>query len=98
MDSKSSSSEEEEKNQKSCTNCHELLEHAEKEREREKRKLRRLRKKPDQLRKELFEIVLRKRIFLTDRFEKIEKVLIISGIISEKQLANQQMDMQSEES
>jgi hypothetical protein len=36
------------------------------------------------LRKELFEIVLRKRIFLTDRIEKIEKLLISFGLIDEK--------------
>lgn len=37
------------------------------------------RKRPpraDRLRKRLYEILLRKRIFLTDRLEKIEKVLI----------------------
>ena len=35
--------------------------------ENEKKKLKRLKKKPDQLRRELFEVILRKRIFLTDR-------------------------------
>jgi hypothetical protein len=38
------------------------------------------------LRKELFEIILRKRIFLTDRIEKIEKLLVSFGLIDEKQL------------
>ena len=56
---------------------------AQDEKEREERKLRRLRKKPEQLRKQLFEVVLRKRIFLTDRMEKVEKVLIKFGIITE---------------
>ena len=42
-----------------------------------------------QLKKELFEIILRKRIFLTDRIEKLEKLLITFGLINEKQLANQ---------
>lgn len=41
----------------------------------------------------MFEILLRKRIFLTDRFEKIEKSLIMYGIITGKQLANQQVEM-----
>jgi hypothetical protein len=36
------------------------------------------------LRKELFEIILRKRIFLTDRIEKIEKLLVSFGLIDEK--------------
>lgn len=35
----------------------------------------RKRKKPEQLRKEIFEVFLRKRIFLTDRTEKVEKLL-----------------------
>jgi hypothetical protein len=43
----------------------------------------RLRKKPEKLRKQLFEIILRKRIFLTDRMEKIEKILLHFGIITE---------------
>jgi len=51
--------------------------------EKEEKKLKRLRKKPEQLRKELFEVVLRKRIFLTDRMEKIEKILIQFGIMTE---------------
>lgn len=41
----------------------------------------------------MFEILLRKRIFLTDRFEKIEKSLIMHGVITGKQLANQQAEM-----
>ena len=41
----------------------------------------------------MFEILLRKRIFLTDRLEKIEKSLIMHGIITGKQLANQQSEM-----
>jgi len=51
--------------------------------ERERRRLARLKKKPERLRKELFEILLRKRIFLTDRLEKLEKLLIIYGIVTE---------------
>lgn len=41
-------------------------------------------KKPEKLRKQLFEILLRKRIFLTDRFEKIEKSLIMYNIVTGK--------------
>ena len=59
----------------------------------EEAKLEKLRKKPDKLRKQLFEVVLRKRIFLTNRMEKIEKMLVMFGIISEQQLANQQMEL-----
>jgi hypothetical protein len=32
--------------------------------------------RPERLRKRLYEILLRKRIFLTDRLEKLEKVLL----------------------
>jgi len=42
-----------------------------------------LKEKPDKLRKQLFEIILRKRIFLTDRMEKIEKILVQFGFIKE---------------
>ena len=52
--------------------------------ERERRRLKRLKKKPEKLRKELFEILLRKRIFLTDRLEKLEKLLILYGIVTEQ--------------
>lgn len=41
----------------------------------QEQKIERLQKKPDLLRKQLFEIILRKRIFLSDRLEKIEKIL-----------------------
>jgi hypothetical protein len=43
-----------------------------------------LKKKPDQLRRELFEVILRKRIFLTDRMEKVEKLLVMYGVVDEK--------------
>ena len=79
-DDSSSSDEEESKKQARTQRIEEL---AQDEKEREERKLRRLRKKPEQLRKQLFEVVLRKRIFLTDRMEKVEKVLIKFGIITE---------------
>ena len=49
----------------------------------EEQKLIRLRKKPEKLKKQLFEIILRKRIFLTDRMEKIEKNLVECKLISE---------------
>lgn len=49
----------------------------------EDQQLQRLRKKPEKLRKQLFEILLRKRIFLTDRMEKIEKLLLHYGLITE---------------
>ena len=66
--------------------------------EKEKKKLKRLKKKPDQLRRELFEVILRKRIFLTDRMEKVEKILVQYGIVSEKQMANQQSELSDKES
>jgi hypothetical protein len=56
--------------------------------EQKKKKHKRDKQRPEKLRKQLFEILLRKRIFLTDRFEKIEKSLIMHGIITGKQLAN----------
>jgi hypothetical protein len=84
-DDKSSTSDDEASN---CFNgCGELT--PMQQREKEKKKLKRLKKKPDQLRRELFEVILRKRIFLTDRMEKVEKVLVQYGIVSEKQMANQ---------
>lgn len=49
--------------------------------------------KPEKLRKKLYEVVLRKRIFLTDRMEKIEKILINHGFMTEQQLANQQIEL-----
>lgn len=55
----------------------------------ENTKLERLRKKPDKLRAKLFEVILRKRIFLTDRMEKIEKILVDCGLVSDTDLANQ---------
>lgn len=57
-----------------------------------------MKKKPEQLRRELFEVILRKRIFLTDRMEKVEKILIQYGIVSEKQMANQQSELSDKES
>ena len=59
----------------------------------QEQKIERLRRKPDELRRQLFEIVLRKRIFLTDRMEKIEKILVKFGFIQEKDLANQQTEL-----
>lgn len=50
-------------------------------------------KKPDQLRKELYELLLRKRVFLTDRLEKIEKMLLLYGIVTESQIGNQAAEM-----
>lgn len=52
--------------------------------EQKKKKHKRDKQRPEKLRKQLFEILLRKRIFLTDRFEKIEKSLIMHGIITGK--------------
>lgn len=63
----------------------------------EEQRLVRLRKKPAKLRKQLFEILLRKRIFLTDRMEKIEKLLVHFQLISEQQLANQQVELTDKE-
>jgi hypothetical protein len=37
----------------------------------------------------LFEVILRKRIFLTDRMERIETALVTYGIITESQIKNQ---------
>ena len=42
-------------------------------------------------------MVLRKRIFLTDRMEVIEKILIDQKIISELELANQQVELTTSE-
>ena len=67
---------------KSCNTCGGS--NTEKQKKKEKKK----EKKPEKLTKQLFEILLRKRIFLTDRFEKIEKSLITYGFINGKQLAN----------
>lgn len=78
--------------QKGCQNCSSCGGPAPTE-EQMKKKQKRDKKKPEKLRKQLFEILLRKRIFLTDRFEKIEKSLIMHGIITGKQLANQQVEM-----
>ena len=64
----------------------------------QEQKIERLRRKPDELRRQLFEIVLRKRIFLTDRMEKIEKILVKFGFIQEKDLANQQTELLRPES
>jgi hypothetical protein len=50
------------------------------------------RKSPEMLRKEIYEIHLRKRIFLTDRMEKLEKLLILHNLVSESQLASQHQD------
>ena len=44
--------------------------------------------KPDKLRKELYEIILRKRIFLTDRLERLEKLLMVFGIVTVDQIAD----------
>lgn len=73
-----------------CGGCggNSQLQKAENERDKERRKLKRLKKKPDQLRRELFEVILRKRIFLTDRMEKVEKLLVMYGVVDEKQMLN----------
>lgn len=63
----------------------------------EEQKIIRLRKKPAKLRKQLFEILLRKRVFICDRLEKIEKLLVHFGMISEQQLANQQVELTDRE-
>jgi hypothetical protein len=73
----------------SCLTCGgSALRQAQAERDKERRKLNRLKKKPDQLRKELFEVILRKRIFLTDRMERVEKALVTYGFFTETQLIN----------
>jgi hypothetical protein len=59
----------------------------------EEQKLIKLRKKPAKLRKQLFEILLRKRIFITDRMEKVEKLLVHFQLITESQLTNQQLEL-----
>ena len=56
-------------------------------------KLERLRKKPEKLRKQLFEVVLRKRIFLTDRMEKIEKMLCHFKLVEDSRMASQQSEL-----
>ena len=59
----------------------------------EKESSRKKKEKPERLRKKLYEVILRKRIFLTDRMEKIEKMLISHGFMTEQQLANQQIEL-----
>ena len=49
--------------------------------------------KPDKLRKELYEIISRKRIFLTDRLERLEKLLMVFGVVTVEQMAEQQMEL-----
>lgn len=50
-------------------------------------------KRPEQLRKELYELLLRRRVFLTDRLEKVEKMLLLYGVVTEKQIGNQAAEM-----
>jgi len=63
------------------------------EQERERRRLKRLKAKPDKLRKELYEIILRKRIFLTDRLERLEKLLMVFGLVTVDEMADQQIEL-----
>jgi hypothetical protein len=41
---------------------------------------------PEQLRREIFDAVLKKRIFLADRIEKVEKVLVSLNLIPKDSL------------
>ena len=53
-------------------------------------------KKPEQIRKQFYEILLRRRIFLTDRVEKFEKALVTAKMISEEELLKQSQQIVTE--
>lgn len=50
---------------------------------------------PEELRKEIFESILKKRIFYSDRIEKIEKVLISMNLINKEQIYCSHSDLQT---
>lgn len=54
---------------------------------------------PDQMRREIFDNLLKKRIFIADRIEKVEKVLVSMSLISKEQLycSNEQLALFMEE-
>ena len=43
-------------------------------------------------------MILRKRIFLTDRFERVEKALVTYGIVTETEMTNQIAELSDKES
>jgi len=43
-------------------------------------------------------VILRKRIFLTDRFERVEKALVTYGIVTETEMTNQIAELSDKES
>ena len=46
----------------------------------------------------MFEVILRKRIFLTDRMERVEKALVTYGIVTETEMTNQTAELADKES
>lgn len=41
----------------------------------------------------MYEIILRKRIFLTDRLERLEKLLMVFGLVTVDEMADQQIEL-----